>query len=73
MDHRLVQHIEKALGWAGPQPIGAEFGFGRMPDPSLCDGYSPRTSCSASSCAAASPTRSCAACNTAKTCTPPPT
>jgi hypothetical protein len=37
MDHRLVQHIEKALGWAGPQPIGAEFGFGRMPDPSLCD------------------------------------
>ncbi len=37
MDHRLVQHIEKALGWAGPQPIGAEFGFGRIPDPSLCD------------------------------------
>lgn len=37
MDHRLVQHIEKALGWAGSQPIGAEFGFGRMPDPSLCD------------------------------------
>ncbi|MGH3874121.1 MAG: JmjC domain-containing protein [Pseudonocardiaceae bacterium] len=37
MDHRLVQHIEKALGWAGPQPLGAEFGFGHMPDPNLCD------------------------------------
>lgn len=37
MDHRLVQYVEKALGWAGPQPLGVEFGFGRMPDPSLCD------------------------------------
>ncbi|MGH3815965.1 MAG: JmjC domain-containing protein [Pseudonocardiaceae bacterium] len=37
MDHRLVQHIEKTLGWAGPQHLGAEFGFGHMPDPSLCD------------------------------------
>jgi JmjC domain len=37
MDHRLVQHIEKALGWAGPQPLGAEFGFGCMPDRNLCD------------------------------------
>jgi hypothetical protein len=37
MDHRLVQQIEKALGWSGPQPLGAKFGIGRMPDPSLCD------------------------------------
>ncbi|MGB8202921.1 MAG: cupin domain-containing protein [Pseudonocardiaceae bacterium] len=37
MNHRLVQHIEKALGWAGPQPLGATFAFGRRPDPSLCD------------------------------------
>lgn len=37
MDHRLVQQIEKALGWSGPHPLGAKFGFGRMPDPSLCD------------------------------------
>lgn len=37
MDHRLVHHIENALGWAGPRPLGAEFGFGGMPDPNLCD------------------------------------
>ncbi|MGH3851950.1 MAG: JmjC domain-containing protein [Pseudonocardiaceae bacterium] len=37
MDHRLVREIEQALGWTGPQPLGVEFGFGRMPDPSLCD------------------------------------
>lgn len=37
MDHRLVQQVESALGWAGPQPLGAEFGVGSMPDPSLCD------------------------------------
>ncbi|MGB7796166.1 MAG: cupin domain-containing protein [Pseudonocardiaceae bacterium] len=37
MDHRLVQQVEKALGWAGPEPLGAEFGFGPMPDPSLCN------------------------------------
>lgn len=37
MDHRLVQHIEKALSWASPPPLGAEFGFGCMPDRSLCD------------------------------------
>lgn len=44
MDHRLVQHIEKALGWAGPQLLGAKFGFGHGPDPSLCDRLlTPRT------------------------------
>ncbi|MGH3889532.1 MAG: JmjC domain-containing protein [Pseudonocardiaceae bacterium] len=37
MDQQLVQQIENALGWTGPQPLGTEFGFGRMPDPSLCD------------------------------------
>ncbi|MGH3624847.1 MAG: JmjC domain-containing protein [Sciscionella sp.] len=36
MDHRLVHAIQEALGWSGPQPLGAEFGFGRMPDPGLC-------------------------------------
>ncbi|MGH3853989.1 MAG: JmjC domain-containing protein [Pseudonocardiaceae bacterium] len=37
MDHRLVQHVEKALGWVGPQPLGIEFSFGCMPDPNFCD------------------------------------
>jgi hypothetical protein len=37
MDHRLVQQVEKALGWTGPQPLGTEFGIGAMRDPSLCD------------------------------------
>jgi Cupin superfamily protein len=37
VDHRLVQQIEKALGWAGPQLLGVEFGVGPMPEPSLCD------------------------------------
>ncbi len=73
MDHQLVQQVEKALGWAGPEPLGAEFGFGPMPDPSLCNRLLTRASCSPSSCAAASRTRSCDVCNTAQTCTPPPT
>lgn len=37
MDHRLVQHIEKALGWDGPRLLGTEFGIGGMLDSDLCD------------------------------------
>ncbi|MGH3832667.1 MAG: JmjC domain-containing protein, partial [Pseudonocardiaceae bacterium] len=37
MDHQLVQHVEKTLGWVGPQPLGAKFAFGRMPDLNFCD------------------------------------
>ncbi|MGH3806049.1 MAG: JmjC domain-containing protein [Pseudonocardiaceae bacterium] len=44
MLHRLVQQIEKALDWAGPESLGVEFGVGPMPDPSLCDRLlTPRT------------------------------
>ena len=36
MDHLLVQSIEKALGWTGPDGLGAEFARGSMADPELC-------------------------------------
>lgn len=36
MDHYLVQSIEKALGWTGPNGLGVEFARGSMVDPQLC-------------------------------------
>ncbi|MFF2777050.1 JmjC domain-containing protein [Streptomyces sp. NPDC058052] len=35
MEHRLVTHIEKALGWDGPGSVGAAFARGRLTDPDL--------------------------------------
>lgn len=35
MEHRLVAHIEKALGWDGPGSVGAAFARGRLTDPDL--------------------------------------
>ncbi|MFD7017474.1 JmjC domain-containing protein [Streptomyces sp. NPDC059928] len=35
MEHRLVTHIEKALGWDGPGSVGAAFARGRLTDPEL--------------------------------------
>ncbi|MER8041976.1 cupin domain-containing protein [Streptomyces sp. NPDC094032] len=35
MEHRLVGHIEKALGWDGPGSVGATFARGRLADPEL--------------------------------------
>ncbi|MFJ4703717.1 JmjC domain-containing protein [Streptomyces anulatus] len=35
MEHRLVTHIEKALGWVGPGSVGAAFVRGRLTDPAL--------------------------------------
>lgn len=36
MDHYLVQSIEKALRWTGPDRLGIGFARGRMADPELC-------------------------------------
>ncbi|MFE5097440.1 JmjC domain-containing protein [Streptomyces sp. NPDC056638] len=35
MEHRLVTHIEKALGWDGPGSVGTAFARGRLTDPDL--------------------------------------
>ncbi|WP_327276861.1 cupin domain-containing protein [Streptomyces sp. NBC_01224] len=35
MEHRLVTHIEKALGWDGPGSVGTAFVRGRLTDPEL--------------------------------------
>ncbi|MFD5240726.1 JmjC domain-containing protein [Streptomyces tendae] len=35
MEHRLVTHIEKALGWAGPGSVGTAFARGRLTNPEL--------------------------------------
>ena len=35
MDHLLVQEIEKAFGWHGPQPLGRHVAHGRLADPHL--------------------------------------
>ncbi|WP_435598201.1 JmjC domain-containing protein [Streptomyces anulatus] len=35
MEHRLVTHIEKALGWDGPGSVGTAFARGRLTDPAL--------------------------------------
>ncbi|MGW7304012.1 JmjC domain-containing protein [Streptomyces sp. NPDC054835] len=35
MEHRLVTHIEKALGWDGPGSVGTAFARGRLTDPEL--------------------------------------
>ncbi|PCG87195.1 cupin [Streptomyces sp. WZ.A104] len=35
MEHRLVTHIEKALGWDGPGFVGTAFARGRLTDPDL--------------------------------------
>lgn len=37
MDHRLVHAIQDALGWETSRPLGRQFGFGHMPDPSLAN------------------------------------
>ncbi|WP_282693503.1 cupin domain-containing protein [Streptomyces sp. CC208A] len=37
MEHRLVTHIEKALGWDGPGAVGVAFVRGRLTDPDLPD------------------------------------
>ncbi len=42
MRHRLVQQIEKALGWAGPESLGVGFSVGHMPDPSRTEAPSCR-------------------------------
>ncbi len=36
MEHRLIQDIQKALGWSGPQPLGRDFARGSLPEPELC-------------------------------------
>ncbi|MFI5751049.1 JmjC domain-containing protein [Streptomyces sp. NPDC051644] len=35
MEHRLVTHIERALGWDGPGSVGTAFARGRLTDPEL--------------------------------------
>ncbi|MEU0099971.1 cupin domain-containing protein [Streptomyces sp. NPDC006267] len=35
MEHRLVTHIEKALGWVGPGSVGSAFVRGTLTDPAL--------------------------------------
>ncbi|MFE3070818.1 JmjC domain-containing protein [Streptomyces sp. NPDC059247] len=35
MEHRLVTHIERALGWEGPSSAGHAFAHGRLADPDL--------------------------------------
>ncbi|MFG3136459.1 JmjC domain-containing protein [Streptomyces sp. NPDC048211] len=35
MEHRLITHIEKALGWDGPGSVGTAFARGRLTDPEL--------------------------------------
>lgn len=36
MKHALVQALEKAFGWAGPEDLGARFVRGVLPDVGLC-------------------------------------
>lgn len=36
MDHHLIESIEKALGWNGPQALGKQFARGSVTDPDLC-------------------------------------
>lgn len=36
MDHYLIESIEKALGWNGPQVLGQQFALGSMVDLNLC-------------------------------------
>lgn len=36
VDHYLVESIEKALGWNGPQLLGRGFARGSISDPDLC-------------------------------------
>ncbi|XVV02489.1 JmjC domain-containing protein [Actinosynnema sp. CA-248983] len=36
MDHHLVRHIEQALGWDGPGPMGRGFACGTMDDADVC-------------------------------------
>ncbi|MGH3468350.1 MAG: JmjC domain-containing protein, partial [Thermocrispum sp.] len=36
MDHVLAQQVEQALGWVGPDDLGAGFARGSMPNPDLC-------------------------------------
>lgn len=36
MEHRLVDNIEKALGWPGPEQLGRAFARGIMPDTEVC-------------------------------------
>lgn len=36
MDHYLVEAIEKALDWNGPQHLGQQFAHGTMSTPALC-------------------------------------
>ncbi|MEV0641639.1 cupin domain-containing protein [Streptomyces sp. NPDC050619] len=35
MEHRLVTHLEKALGWDGPGSVGTAFARGHLTDPEL--------------------------------------
>ncbi|MGH8901845.1 MAG: JmjC domain-containing protein [Egibacteraceae bacterium] len=37
MDHRLIQAVEKALGWSGPGSLGTAFARGSMDDTELCE------------------------------------
>ncbi|WP_019629345.1 JmjC domain-containing protein [Actinomadura atramentaria] len=37
MDHRLIEYVEKSLGWSGPQLLGDQFARGRAGDPSLLE------------------------------------
>jgi hypothetical protein len=34
-DHRLIEDVEHALGWAGPSALGTQFTRGTLPDPDL--------------------------------------
>lgn len=36
MDHRLIDGVEKALGWSGPGQLGKGFARGHLPEPELC-------------------------------------
>jgi hypothetical protein len=36
MEHRLVQGIQKALGWSGSEQLGSVFARGSLPEPELC-------------------------------------
>ncbi|MGH3550566.1 MAG: JmjC domain-containing protein [Pseudonocardiaceae bacterium] len=34
-EHRLIHDVERALGWTGPSEFGAQFTWGRLPEPEL--------------------------------------
>jgi hypothetical protein len=36
VDHYLIESIEKALGWDGPEELGTGFAHGSIDDPELC-------------------------------------